>query len=469
MPEDFAKLSGHAKDLNNQLRMTNTQMNNLENRSGAIAENLAASGRMSGAFSGMLIPQGTIDDINGQFDDLGADAAKLLEDSLAVDFDFSALGEQFADLSLGDLTPEKMAELQAAADGLNIDLNAELIALMDMMTGKSDLDKLDDILTYTFETDEELARFQRMIGLEGEFVGKDLDTGYLTYEFPINESLQNFYDLIGGAYVTDSEGLDGYLDLSFETPDELARFQDLLMMTGDFKDSDFDIKDGTTLLINAERGTELNEFMLLMNGNSGYIQLWEAVSREMILVEQAINQAEGLTELRDMLKGEGDYEGIPGWMEDLENVQMTVNHEIDMANIKAVEAAAEEEGIDKSLLAAMIIGGIVGSAIPIPGVGTAVGAGTGALIHEGIQAHDGGIFSGPTSGFSATLHGTEAVVPLPDGKSIPVSMAGGSGMTFNNTFHVGHGSARHNAREISRIIQDEMKRNLGGATMRGRL
>jgi tetrahydromethanopterin S-methyltransferase subunit B len=280
MPEDFAKLSGHAKDLNNQLRMTNTQMNNLENRSGAIAENLAASGRMSGAFSGMLIPQGTIDDINGQFDDLGADAAKLLEDSLAVDFDFSALGEQFADLSLGDLTPEKMAELQAAADGLNIDLNAELIALMDMMTGKSDLDKLDDILTYTFETDEELARFQRMIGLEGEFVGKDLDTGYLTYEFPINESLQNFYDLIGGAYVTDSEGLDGYLDLSFETPDELARFQDLLMMTGDFKDSDFDIKDGTTLLINAERGTELNEFMLLMNGNSGYILLYKTTKHQ---------------------------------------------------------------------------------------------------------------------------------------------------------------------------------------------
>ena len=32
----------------------------------------------------------------------------------------------------------------------------------------------------------------------------------------------------------------------------------------------------------------------------------------------------------------------------------------------------------------------------------------------------GGIASGPVSGFSATLHGTEAVVPLPDGKTIPV-------------------------------------------------
>jgi hypothetical protein len=32
----------------------------------------------------------------------------------------------------------------------------------------------------------------------------------------------------------------------------------------------------------------------------------------------------------------------------------------------------------------------------------------------------GGVASGPRSGYSATLHGTEAIVPLPDGKSIPV-------------------------------------------------
>ena len=39
----------------------------------------------------------------------------------------------------------------------------------------------------------------------------------------------------------------------------------------------------------------------------------------------------------------------------------------------------------------------------------------------------GGIASGPSSGFPATLHGTEAVVPLPDGKTIPVSIQGGMG------------------------------------------
>jgi hypothetical protein len=38
------------------------------------------------------------------------------------------------------------------------------------------------------------------------------------------------------------------------------------------------------------------------------------------------------------------------------------------------------------------------------------------------SAAEGGILSGSTAGFAATLHGTEAVVPLPDGKTIPVSM-----------------------------------------------
>ena len=37
---------------------------------------------------------------------------------------------------------------------------------------------------------------------------------------------------------------------------------------------------------------------------------------------------------------------------------------------------------------------------------------------------DGGIASGPLSGYAATLHGTEAVVPLPDGKTLPVKMDG---------------------------------------------
>jgi len=468
MVENFEGINSKVSGLNNMLKVTNAEMKFLEKSSGAVANNMATSGKMSGAFSGMLIPQQSIDNINKQFDDLGADAAKLLEDSLAVDFDFSSLGEQFADLSLGDLTPEKIAELQAAANELNVDLNEELIALMDMMTGQTDLIPLDNMLTYSFETEDDLARFQRMIGLEGEFVGKDLTTGYLTYNFPVDPALQNFYDLIEGKTVT--KGLDGYLTIEgFETPDELKRFEDLILMTGDFAPDSIDITKEGIKIAEPELGDGMKNLMGVLSEGENFITLKDELDKEIQDMETLVKNAESLADLRNMLKGEGGYEGIPGWMEDLENVQMTVNHEINMANIKAAEAAAEEEGVDKSLFAAMILGGIVGTAIPIPGVGTATGAAAGALIHEGIQAHDGGVFSGPTSGFPATLHGTEAVVPLPDGKTIPVSMAGGSGMVFNNTFNLGGGSSRESAREISRIIQDELRRNLGGASMRGRL
>ena len=44
-----------------------------------------------------------------------------------------------------------------------------------------------------------------------------------------------------------------------------------------------------------------------------------------------------------------------------------------------------------------------------------------------ITAANGGTFSGPKSGYAATLHGDEAVVPLPNGRSIPVDASGGSG------------------------------------------
>jgi len=41
-----------------------------------------------------------------------------------------------------------------------------------------------------------------------------------------------------------------------------------------------------------------------------------------------------------------------------------------------------------------------------------------------VYMQDGGIAAGPQSGYQAILHGTEAVVPLPNGKTIPVSMPG---------------------------------------------
>jgi len=63
----------------------------------------------------------------------------------------------------------------------------------------------------------------------------------------------------------------------------------------------------------------------------------------------------------------------------------------------------------------------------------------------------GGIANGPQAGYTATLHGTEAVVPLPNNKSIPVDMKGG-GQNNNVTVNVaidGQGNARQDAQADS--------------------
>ena len=83
------------------------------------------------------------------------------------------------------------------------------------------------------------------------------------------------------------------------------------------------------------------------------------------------------------------------------------------------------EGI--GAVAGAVGGGLLGSAAGP--VGTVVGAGAGGYAgghyageaFEGLFGYaQGGISTGPISGHQEVLHGTEAVVPLPDGKSIPV-------------------------------------------------
>ena len=80
------------------------------------------------------------------------------------------------------------------------------------------------------------------------------------------------------------------------------------------------------------------------------------------------------------------------------------------------------------------VGAIPGAALLSAGVTTFTGsmatttAGSviegGAKLAQGKPAFaDGGVATGPNSGYDANLHGTEAVVPLPNGRSIPVQMA----------------------------------------------
>jgi phage-related protein len=70
----------------------------------------------------------------------------------------------------------------------------------------------------------------------------------------------------------------------------------------------------------------------------------------------------------------------------------------------------------------------------------------------------GGISRGPTSGYPVALHGTEAVVPLPDGRTIPVTvkgMGGGGGDNITVNIAVKGGG---NAKEIAKAVSQEVQR-----------
>lgn len=61
----------------------------------------------------------------------------------------------------------------------------------------------------------------------------------------------------------------------------------------------------------------------------------------------------------------------------------------------------------------------------------------------------GGIARGRDSGYPAILHGTEAVVPLPDGKNIPVQMKGSSGNINNVSVNVNVDQSGQASTEVS--------------------
>ena len=101
------------------------------------------------------------------------------------------------------------------------------------------------------------------------------------------------------------------------------------------------------------------------------------------------------------------------------------------------------ELLTAKLLTAALGGSSFGSFLGIP-------AGkTGGVFSNGGKVSGyatGGVAKGPGSGYPAILHGTEAVVPLPNGKSIPVDMKG-AGQNNNVTVNVsmdGQGSAQQN-------------------------
>ena len=92
----------------------------------------------------------------------------------------------------------------------------------------------------------------------------------------------------------------------------------------------------------------------------------------------------------------------------------------------------------------------------------------GGVLNKGYST--GGIARGRQAGYPVMLHGTEAVVPLPNKKEIPVEIRGGSGNQNNINISVAtDGSVRQDGdtgnnqgaqlgRVISMAVQDELQK-----------
>ena len=119
--------------------------------------------------------------------------------------------------------------------------------------------------------------------------------------------------------------------------------------------------------------------------------------------------------------------------------------------------------------------GIGGGLMALLGMGAAKGGvfapsyGGGGIAREYV---DGGLARGSKQGYPAILHGTEAVVPLPDGKNIPVEMInnkqrgeGTNNVVVNVNMETGEASTeRQEGRDINQLgrlvataVQAELK------------
>lgn len=102
-----------------------------------------------------------------------------------------------------------------------------------------------------------------------------------------------------------------------------------------------------------------------------------------------------------------------------------------------------------AMITKMLVMKLLQDSIGGTGFGSFLGIGNryGGVMSDGEKAPGyatGGVAKGPQSGYPAVLHGTEAIVPLPNGKSIPVDMKG-AGQNNNVTVNVaidGQGNAR---------------------------
>lgn len=172
----------------------------------------------------------------------------------------------------------------------------------------------------------------------------------------------------------------------------------------------------------ATEGFAIEMEKLANNSLPGYAKLIQTTTVEVTTaLKAAINEAQEIAR-----------QGIQSYAEQRkEDIKRAAAEQVEkMGGPGTLEKA---EGALKGAAYGVSAGAIAGSVIP--GLGTAVGSVIGGLLggitgwyasgtkQEVPKKEKGGTISGPKSGYPVLLHGAEAVVPLPDGRSIPVQIS----------------------------------------------
>jgi len=301
---------------------------------------------------------------------------------------------------------------------------------------------LSDRISTEFEVPEWLQSVYDFLTGGGDYEGMTLSERINT-EFTVPEWLQNVYDFLTGGGDYEGMTLNDRIGTEFETPTWLSSIFNFISGSGDYEGMKLKDRINTEF----ETPTWLSSIFNFIKGESGFAGKLKIKDR----LDLSFELPTAFQTIVDFFKGEATFSEVKsdmtGWVAGIgESLAARWNSIMDLMSFsKDIQIFGETYSLGLDLS---------DWKITIPALAA------------------GGIVNGPTLAMIGEA-GPEAVLPLSGENARKAGMAmGGGGGTFNITINAGGITDRTDkralARELGNMVQQELARTVGGATMRGR-